>query len=177
MSSAIVDEHLITKIGQGDGGAFRDLYLATSSTVFGYALSILKNRADAEDAMHDAYIRIYQSAATYQPMGKPLAWILTIVRNLCYNMIRLSRPTVDVSECEKLALPDDTQSSIDRITLEQALELLDLQERQIVILHALTGMKHREIAELLEMPLGTVLSKYRRSLERLRSELAEDGGM
>lgn len=177
MNSINVEESLITKMSQGDSEAFRSLYLATSSMVFGYALSILKNRADAEDVMHDAYIRIYQSAATYKPMGKPLAWILTIVRNLCYNTIHSRRPAVDVEEHEMIALPDKMQGSLDRLMLERALELLDLQERQIVVLHALTGMKHREIAELLEMPLGTVLSKYHRSLERLKNELTEEEGM
>lgn len=177
MNPNALDERLITRMAQGDGGAFRELYLATSNAVFGYALSILKNSADAEDVMHDAYIRVHQGATSYQPMGKPLAWILSIVRNLCFNLIRSSRPAIDVAECEKLAFPDETQASLDRLVLEQALKLLDIQERQIVILHALTGMKHREIAELLEMPLGTVLSKYHRSLERLKNELAEKEGM
>ena len=177
MSTAGFDEHLIAQIGSGDSEAFRKLYLATSSIVFGYALSILKNKTDAEDVMHDAYIRVHQSAITYQPQGKPLAWMLTIVRNLCYNTIKSSRPTTDVGECENLALPDGSQASLDRIVLERALELLDSEERQIVILHALTGMKHREIAELLELPTGTVLSKYHRALKQLRNELAGEEGV
>lgn len=168
MGEIVIDEQLISKMGCGDGEAFRELYLASSSIVYGYALSILKNREDAEDAMHDAFIRIFQSATSYQPKGKPLAWMLTIVRNLCYNMARQRKSTTDIGECRDLAFEGCERASIDRIALEKALEILDLQERQIVILHALTGMKHKEIAQLLELPTGTVLSKYHRALGKLR---------
>ena len=58
---------------------------------------------------------------------------------------------------------------------QKALGILDFEDRQIVILHALTGMKHREIAELLDLPLGTVLSKYKRALEKMRKELEGKG--
>jgi RNA polymerase sigma-70 factor (ECF subfamily) len=159
----------------GDGEAFRQLYLASSSIVYGYALSILKSKADAEDVMHDAYIRAFQGAASYQPHGKPLAWLLTIVRNLCFNKMHSSRSTVDIGTCEFPAPADEQQGTLDRIVLEKALGILDLQERQIVVLHALAGLKHREIAELLELPLGTTLSKYHRALKRLRSEISGKG--
>ena len=82
--------------GLGQAQAFRKLHLATSSIVYGYALSILKNSADAEDVMHDAYIRAFNGAAAYQSRGKPLAWLLTIARNLSYNKVRSGKPTVDM---------------------------------------------------------------------------------
>ena len=82
-----LDENLILRIAQGDGNAYRILYNETASTVYAFALSILRNRYDAEDVMHDTFIRIYTAAVTYKPLGKPLAWILTIVRNLSYNKI------------------------------------------------------------------------------------------
>ncbi|MDO4533750.1 MAG: RNA polymerase sigma factor [Coriobacteriia bacterium] len=172
MNASSLDENLIVQMGRGDGEAFRKTYLATSSIVYGYALSILKNRADAEDVMHDAYIRAFHAAATYQPLGKPLAWLLTIVRNLCYNKARSSKPTVDIGTYEQAAPIDEEQGALDRIVLQKALEILDEQERQIVVLHAIAGMKHREIGEVLELPTGTVLSKYHRALKRLKSEIA-----
>lgn len=165
------DEHLIAQMALGDGEAFAKLYHATSDMVYGYALSILKNAADAEDVMHDAYILMYQKAASYQAMGKPAAWMLTIVRNLCFNKMQSHKRIADVDAQEHAASVDEAQGSLDRIVLDKALAILDLQERQIVVLHALTGMKHREIAELLELPIGTVLSKYHRALKRLKGEL------
>lgn len=161
-------------MAEGDRNAFTELYRQTSSAVYGFALSILRNKHDAEDVMHDAYIRAYTGAVSYKPMGKPLSWLLTIVRNLCYSKIRSGKVCEDLSQYENLAgtFEDD---SIDRVVLEQALKLLDTDERQIVILHALTGLKHREIAEIIGAPVGTVLSKYNRALRKLRKELDGKG--
>ena len=162
-------------MGRGDADAFKELYLQTSNVVYGFALSILKNRQDAEDVMHDTFIRTYKSAVSYQPMGKPLAWILTIVRNLSYNRIRSGKLCEDISEYENFAFSDETDRTIDRIVLDKALKTLDFEDRQIVILHALTGLKHREIAEILELPLGTVITKYNRALKKMKKEI--EGGV
>ena len=88
MNAVQLDENLILRMANGDGHAFTELYQLTSGAVYGFALSILRNREDAEDVMHDAFIKTYTGAVTYKPTGKPLAWILTIVRNLAYNKIR-----------------------------------------------------------------------------------------
>ena len=175
-NAAPVDENLIIRMAAGDGLAFKELYEQTSSAVYGFALSILRNKHDAEDVMHDAFIKAYTAAVTYKPMGKPMAWILTIVRNLCYSKIRAGTVCEDISEYEDFAISQDSVSQLDRIVLQEALQSLDFEERQIVILHALTGMKHKEIADILELPTGTVLSKYNRSIKKLRKELDEKGG-
>lgn len=174
MNSAVLDENLILRMADGDKHAFTELYSQTSSAVYGFALSILKNKHDAEDVMHDTYIRAYTAAVTYRPMGKPLSWILTIVRNLCFSRIRAGNVCEDISEYENLA-GIDAEDSIDKIVLEQAMQVLDLDERQIVVLHALTGLRHREIAEIIDAPVGTVLSKYNRALKKMRKELEGKG--
>jgi RNA polymerase sigma-70 factor (ECF subfamily) len=176
MNAALVDENLIIRMADGDGTAFRELYEQTSSAVYGFALSILKNRHDAEDVMHDAFIKIYSSAVTYRPSGNPMAWILTIVRNLCLNKIRGGKVCEDLSEYDDLAgTLDDSEAVIDRMVLETAMNVLDAEERQIVILHAMTGFKHREIAEILDLPTGTVMSKYNRALKKMRKEMESKG--
>ena len=175
MNAAYVDENLIIRMAAGDGAAFKELYEQTSSAVYGFALSILKNKHDAEDVMHDAFIKIYTAAVAYKPMGKPMAWILTIVKNLCYSKIRAGGVCEDISEYEDLIRSDESGMVIDKLVLQEALSTLDFEERQIVILHSLTGMKHREIAEILELPTGTVLSKYNRSLKKLKKQLDGKG--
>ena len=139
-------------------------------------MSILRNKHDAEDVMHDAFIRIYSSAVTYRPSGNPMAWILTIVRNLCLNKIRAGKVCEDLSEYDDLAgSSNDSEDMLDRMVLETAMSVLDAEERQIVVLHALTGFKHREIAEILDLPTGTVLSKYNRALKKMRKEMESKG--
>lgn len=174
MSTITLDENLILLMAEGDRAAFSEFYRQTSSAVYGFALSILRNKHDAEDVMHDAFIRAYSAAVSYKPSGTPMAWLLTIVRNLCYNRIRAGKVCEDIVEYGNLAAasPED---SIDRMVLEQAMEILDSEERQVVVLHALTGLKHREIADILEVPVGTVLSKYNRALKKMRKELEGKG--
>ena len=171
MHAAEFDENLILRIGEGDGDAFRELYQQTQSAVYGFALSILRNRQDAEDVMHDTYIRAYQGAVSYTPRGKPMAWIMTIVKNLCYNRLKSGKVCEDIDQYEHIATVDGSENALNRIALEKALQMLSFEERQIVILHALTGMKHREIAEMLDMPTGTVLSKYNRAIRKVSDEL------
>ncbi len=177
MNTINLNEELIIRMAAGDKNAFSDLYRQTASAVFGFALSMLRNRQDAEDVMHDAYIKIYRGSGAYRPRGKPMAWILTIVRNLCYTRLKAGRICEDISQYDHLSLEEETGAAIDRLVLQKALDILAYEDRQIVILHALTGMKHREIAELLDMPLGTVLAKYKRALSRLRKELEKGGNV
>ena len=176
MATLQLDENLIIRMAGHDGDAFRELYHQTSGVVYGFAMSILRNRHDAEDVMHDAFIKIWQSAVTYKPSGNPMAWMLTIVRNLCLNKIRAGKVCEDLSEYDHLAgSSDDSETVLDRMVLETAMRILDAEERQIVVLHAMTGFKHREIAEILDLPTGTILSKYNRALKKMRKEIDVKG--
>lgn len=171
-----IDESLIAAIANGDKNALAKLYELTKTAVFGFALSILRDRYDAEDILHDTYVTLYNAATEYRPMGKPMAWILTITRNLC--LMKLRKDKRNESQPEDTWEPPDPRdritSSTDRIVLETAMETLSDEERQIVMLHAVAGQKHREIALILDLPLSTTLSKYSRALSKLRNQLKED---
>lgn len=166
-------EQLLGQIALGSQQAFEELYRATDSAIYGYALSLTRNHHEAQDIMMDTYLKIRSAAHLYIPMGKPMAWILTITRNLALSRLRANGKQLPLEEIEQVALPSFDRSSEENIVLEQALLRLDDTERQIVMLHAVTGLKHREIAEMLQMPLATVLSKYARSLKKLKQMLQE----
>ena len=165
-----------TAIGNMEG--FRNLYEETKSSVYGFALSILKNPDDAEDVLQDCFVKIYGAAGDYKSQGKPLAWIFTITINLCLQLIRDKQKTADISEedWEKFIGTSDHVSIEDNIVLTEVLKTLDEEDRQIVVLHAVSGMKHREIADFLKIPLSTVLSKYNRSLKKLNAKLTKGAG-
>lgn len=170
-----LDEDLISRIANGDVLAFENLYELTEQTVYAFILSILKNPHDAQDIMQDTYVQIRASAHLYKKQGKPLAWIFTIAKNLCLMKLRTTGKTSDtpleeLEDSNYLASSEQVQTE-DRIVLQTALEILKEEEREIVILHAVSGMKHREIAKNLGMPLSTVLSKYNRSLKKLKKYL------
>ena len=170
-----LDESLFTRIAAGDKEAFFLLYEECSSSVFAYALSIVRNRTDAEDVMQDTFLKIRSAAHLYKPQGKPLAWVFTIAKNLCLMKLRQRSHTASLSEensVQDLGF-DRIENAEDRLVLEKAFTILPLDSCQIIMLHAVSGMKHREIAKILNIPLSTVLSKYNRGIKKLRSEMEE----
>ena len=77
------DDALILRIARGDTAALETLYRQTSASIYGFALSILRDPTAAEDVMQDTYLTVWTKAGSYVPQGKPLAWVFTIARNLC----------------------------------------------------------------------------------------------
>ena len=168
-----IDERWFLKIASGDKAAFGLLYERAGSSIYAYALSILRNREEAEDAKHETFLKIRSAAHLYQFQGKPMAWILTITRNICLMRLRQNKHTpFSYGELDDKKAGFDQISDIeDRMVLRKAFEVLTEEELQVIMLHAVSGMKHREISEAMAMPLSTVLSKYRRGLGKLRHEL------
>ena len=166
-------EELMRQIALGSQQAFEELYRATDSAIYGYALSLMRNHHEAQDVMMDTYLKIRCAAHLYMPMGKPMAWILTITKNIARTKLRSAGRQIPLDDLEETT-PSFDRDSEEAVALEQAMKVLGDQERQILILHAVTGLKHREIAEMLGMPLATVLSKYARSLKKLKKALEED---
>jgi len=170
------DEALILRIAADDQRALASLYGETSTSVYAFILSIVKNSHTAEDLMQETYIQIYLAASSYKPQGKPMAWILTIARNLAFMKLR-EKSSADVSLDTDWSLRsehDGIQQALDRLVLESAMRVLDENERQIIMLHDVAGLKHREIADFMQLPLATVLSKYRRALSKVRKQVQEE---
>ena len=170
-----LDETLIEQIGRGEKAAFHNLYQQTKGAVYGYALSLLRNQQDAEDAMQETYLKIRAAAHLYRAQGKPMAWIMTITRNICMMKFRQSKKDsgLSIEDLGQGTVLSSIESREDRIMLETALSALSREECQIIMLHAVSGLKHREISEMLQMPLSTVLSKYNRGIGKLRRKLEE----
>ncbi len=171
-----LEQHLLQVAG-GDRQAMETVYHATRVAVYALALSLLRRADDAQDVTQDTYLQVWEKAGTYRPRGTPMAWLLTITRNLARMKLRQERRLVDLSEAEWNAIPaagpavDDT----DRFVLQTALAALGQAERQVVLLHAVSGLKHREIASLLGRPLPTVLSQYHRAMKKLKMQMEGAG--
>ena len=147
-------ESLLLGVAAGDSHSLEELYHRTRTAVYGLVLSYLKHPQDAEDVTQDAFVRIWDTAASYRPQGKPMAWLLTVARNLALMRLRERGKTQELTDEEWSALPARAPdvTTEDRHVLRAALSVLSEQERQVVMLHAVTGLKHREIAQLLELP-------------------------
>ena len=108
-------------------------------------------------------------------MGKPMAWVFTIARNLSISKLRLKQKN---DQIEMADLENDLNFSYvsdpeDQLVLQSALKILSLEETEIILLHAISGFTHREIAKNLDLNLSTVLSKYHRGLKKLKKYLIE----
>lgn len=173
--AALLDAYL-ARMAEHDQSALAELYRKTSASVYGFALSILKNAHDAEDVLHDCYITAYSAAAGYRSAGKPMAWILTITKNLCLMKIRERSRQSDMPEedWDRWLDSGDISTQEARLVLAEYMKRLSDVERQIVVLHAVAGFKHREIAEMLELPLSNVLSKYNRALKKLKTQFGKE---
>lgn len=151
------------------------LYELTKNVVYGLILSIVKNKHDAEDILQEVYIKVYLNAEKYEKKGKPLAWIVTITKNLCYEHLRKSKDNVDIDEMHDIGFNDKKNKNVeDKIILNIAFKQISDEERKIIVLHVVGGLKYREIAKILDLPLATVLSKYHRAIRRMKELLKEE---
>lgn len=173
------DEELLKRVAVGDQEAFRQLYQNTDRTIYSFILSIVKHPQDAEEIMQEVYLKIWTSASGYKSQGKPLAWMFTIARNLCYMKFREQKHDSvvtldDLTGGETGEVCPEIEMAADKMVLLAALEILKEEEREIVLLHTSAGMKHREIAAILKIPLSTALSRYNRAMKKLENYLREE---
>ena len=168
-------EALIERMSLGDVSAMGELYELIHSDVYAYALSKTANKSDAEDITHDTFLQIWKSAALYMPQGKPLAWIFTIEINLIRRQFTRSSKFVPLDETIQDRTNDESfaESVINREFIRQILLKLNEEEREVISLHVVSGLKHREIAKLLGKPLSTVLSKYNRAIKKLQLQIID----
>lgn len=174
-SENYIDERLFKRIGANDMEALDELYRLTERTLYAYILSIVKNHHETLDIMQETYLKVMSAAHLYKPMGKPLAWMFTIAKNLHLSRIRKTKREINM---DSLEVEDDARFSYisdneDKIVLEAALDILTEEERQIILLYAVSGLKHREIADSIGLKLSTTLSKYHRALKKIRDYLSE----
>ena len=172
--------------GKRDAAAFRKLYEASSSKLFGFALRILHKRELAEEVLQESYVAIWNNAANYQShLAAPMTWMATIVRNKAFDHLRRSDVTVEIDADQfdgdvMNALQDPQATPIDALqisgdakALAWCMSALEGAHRQVVALAYYHDMSHSEVAEQMQMPIGTVKTWIRRSLERLRTCLAK----
>lgn len=162
-------EDCLSAMAEGDVSAMGGLYELIKTDVYAFALSKTAHREDAEDITHDTFVRIWQNAKAYTPMGKPMAWVFTIELNLIRRAAATAARTVPLeSHAVEDTETDVACEAIQNEYLREMMRTLTEQERQVVTLHAVSGLKHRQIAALLDRPLATVLSHYHRAMKKLR---------
>ncbi|WP_438869266.1 sigma-70 family RNA polymerase sigma factor [Pseudomonas sp. L1(2025)] len=168
-------EACLAACARGDQRALRQLYAEDSSRLLGVALRIVRDKALAEDVVHDAFIKVWRGADSFDPSrGSARGWVFSITRHLALNAVRNHYREVALSdEHEQIAAAHDSfEFSAREGQVYRCLEQLD-PTRRTCILHAyVDGYSHSEIARKLDTPLGTVKAWIKRSLVALRECMA-----
>lgn len=158
-------EVLLARVGGGDGLAFRQLYDQASGRMLAAARRILGERELAEDAVQDAFMRIWRSAAKFDPArGVALAWMGKIVRNAALDRLPKERDTARIEDIEIAVMPTEPPDA----RVSQCLKKLPEPQGRAMVLMYVHGLTHSELSAQMGAPLGTVKSWVRRGLETLR---------
>ena len=162
----------IARCAAGERAAIRVIYDVEAQRMVGVARRMLRRQDLAEEAVHDAFMRVWRSARTFDPQkGAARSWLYAILRNCALTILRdESRFSADEDAAEEAA--PMTESALARLpetsALRRCLERLDAKRRSVVVLAYVHGLSHGELAGKLGVPLGTVKSWVRRSLISLQ---------
>jgi RNA polymerase sigma-70 factor, ECF subfamily len=166
------DPVAIKRCKAGDKDAFRYLVERYQTEAIGHALAILADREDALDAVQEAFLDAYQALGRFDTSRQFYPWFYTILRNRCFKLLVGRRKNVGLSLDDALILaPVNGVAPEDRLALEHALLELSSAERELVTLKHLDGLSYDELAERLEIPRGTVMSRLFHARKRLREKL------
>lgn len=174
-------EAALLACARGERFALRALYEREARWLLGVALRIVRDRERAEDVLHDAFVQVWEHAATFQrELGSARGWIYTVVRHAALKAVREPGrlQVMDVTELTALSDaqqrddPADDGRGLDADSLERCLQRLDAARRACVVHAFVDGYTHEQIAARLNTPLGTVKSWIKRSLASLKECLA-----
>jgi RNA polymerase sigma-70 factor (ECF subfamily) len=174
---ALSDEELVARISERDRLALTAIYNRYGTLVFSLVVRILGEGMAAEEATQDAFLALWRRADHYSvERGRLLSWLLTIARNRAIDELRRHRGLIETSELPEQA-PDQPgleEVSLRRVQVRRALAALPKLQRQVIDLAYFSGMTQQEIADYLRTPLGTIKTRMRLGLQRLRLLLEEE---
>lgn len=167
---------MMRRIADGDQAAFAEVFQRTSAKLFGLCLRILPTRGEAEDALQDVYLTVWRRAAAFdRSRGAAWPWLITITRNCAIDRLRATRPAIQASLDDASMIPDPMPLASDMLLkreqeqrLAECLGQLDERDAHLIRTAFLKGATYPELAQRLGYPLGTVKSRIRRALLRLR---------
>ncbi|HYM53012.1 MAG TPA: sigma-70 family RNA polymerase sigma factor [Candidatus Dormibacteraeota bacterium] len=179
-TQAIDDAVLAERISSGDREALGALYDRYAAMAMGIAFRVVRDRAQAEDVVHDAFVAAWQKIGRFEPSrGTVRAWLMTIVRNRAIDRIRTIRPSLEVEAADQQSLLrtganptwDEAVEHLSANQLRLAVAKLPDEQRTAVELAFFRGHTYREIAEITGVPQGTASGRLRLALAKLRESL------
>jgi RNA polymerase sigma factor (sigma-70 family) len=160
---------------------FEEIALPHLAAAYNLARWLVHNEHDAEDLVQEAFLRAFKSFSGYHG-GDSRSWLLTIVRNTCYTWLqknrrfRLADPIEDKLDEVGLDLADPEMLLLQRVDsqmVREALQELPVEFREVVVMREMEGLSYKEISNVVDLPLGTVMSRLARGRKRLHALLTK----
>lgn len=170
-------EMLVERTKLGDKEAFASIIRKFEKPMYIYCYHILKNKEEAEDALQEIFIRVYEQIHKYRPHMTFSAWLYKIAYNHSLNQIRSKKRWFRFIDRYKYNQPEPSPQPIDsQTTLKDYLNLLTTEERHIIVLRAIHQYNFNEISEIMNMKPATVRKKYERLRKKLQTKEVNEGG-
>ena len=176
-------ERLLAQVARGDEQAFADLYQRVAAAVFGLVSKVVRNPAQSEEVTQEVFVELWRTAPRFDPArGTARSWIMTCAHRRAVDRVRSAESAArrdDLAGRRDQGRPYDevveqVETSLEREHVRRGLEALTDLQREAVVLAYYGGYTHREIAELLGVPAGTVKTRLRDGLIRLRDHMGVD---
>ena len=166
------DAELVEACKRGNMRAFERLYELHSSRMKSLAYHLLESRADAEDAVQEAFIKVHKALGSFEGNSALSTWLYRILLNCCYDALRKRKRRAE--DPAPAQFPSESKAPL-KIAIERAIGLLNERQRTVFLMFEVEGLKHSEIAGILEVPEGTSRSwlfEAKCQLKRLLTEVA-----
>ena len=151
--------------------SFDEFYNLTKNQVFYAIISIIKDQMLAEDLLQDTYMKFLEKIDQYKPGSNVIAYLSQIGRNLAINTYNRRKKEVTSEEIIEM-IPAEEEKK-DQEDIYKILDLLNQKEREIVVLHVINDLTFREISDIVDKPLGTVLWIYQKAIKKLKGKVGE----
>lgn len=165
---------LVKELQRGNMDYFDSIYYETKNIVYYTILTIVKDSSLSEDLMQDTYLKALEKIHSFKPRYSFTSWIVVIARNLAINEYNKRKRELSFDpNIDEYIFGRSESLSEKQLIVKELIEKLNPIEREIVLLHVIGDLKHREIASIIKKPLGTVTWMYNEALKKLRNEYGE----
>lgn len=164
-------ENCMRLIKQGDKGALKEIYENYLAYIYSIIYRVLENKENAEDVTSEFFIKLWDIADKYQFGGLHKGWLATIARNMALDFIRKRKHEQLTDEVMEQA--DHETSAVEakvvgELTIQKALDTLNHEEREVVNMKVMGDLTFKQIAQILQLPMGTVTWRYQNAIKKLR---------
>ena len=167
------DIELMTRTARGDRDAFADLVRRYQHSLVNFFRRMGARKGETDDLVQDTFLRVFAHSRKYRPSGKFSNFIYVVARHAWADMARkaIRAPKTDELALANASVDAESSRTLDRLDVRSAVEGLSEKLREVVVLNVYQGLKYREVAEVMDIPLGTVKSRMHLALRKIREFL------